>query len=316
MVSSIIQVNPSSYKINTLGFLITISGAIFFSTKAIFVKLAFQDTKVDAVTLLCLRMLFSLPFYIGAAWIAHRKEGVVQLTRKQWLWVLTMGIFGYYLSSLFDFIGLQYVSAGLERLILFLYPTFAVLINTFYFKTKLSRIQVLALVLTYIGIGTAYWGEIRSAQYGPQFFYGSFMIFLCAVTYSFYLVGTGRLVNAVGATRYTAYAMLAASAGIFTHFLLTHPVQNVVMTSSLAGYGIALAIIATVLPSFMMSVGMKKIGSNNVAIITSIGPVSTILQAHFFLGETIIPEQILGTALVIVGVILIGWQSKIATEPS
>jgi drug/metabolite transporter (DMT)-like permease len=309
-------VNPSSNKINTLGFLITISGAIFFSTKAIFVKLAFQDTKVDAVTLLCLRMLFSLPFYIGAAWIAHRKEGVVQLTRKQWLWVLTMGIFGYYLSSLFDFIGLQYVSAGLERLILFLYPTFAVLINTFYFKTKLSRIQVLALVLTYIGIGTAYWGEIRSAQYGPQFFYGSFMIFVCAVTYSFYLVGTGRLVNAVGATRYTAYAMLAASAGIFTHFLLTHPVQNVVMTSSLAGYGIALAIIATVLPSFMMSVGMKKIGSNNVAIITSIGPVSTILQAHFFLGETIIPEQILGTALVIVGVILIGWQSKIATEPS
>jgi drug/metabolite transporter (DMT)-like permease len=309
-------VNPSSSKINTLGFLITIGGAIFFSTKAIFVKLAFQDTKVDAVTLLCLRMLFSLPFYIGAAWIAHRKEGVVKLTRKQWGWVLTMGIFGYYLSSLFDFIGLQYVSAGLERLILFLYPTFAVLINTFYFKTKLSRIQVLALLLTYIGIGTAYWGEIRSAQYGPQFFYGSFMIFLCAVTYSFYLVGTGRLVNAVGATRYTAYAMLAASAGIFTHFLLTHPVQNVVMTSSLAGYGIALAIIATVLPSFMMSVGMKKIGSNNVAIITSIGPVSTILQAHFFLGETIIPEQILGTALVIVGVILIGWQSKIATEPS
>lgn len=308
--------NPSSSKINTLGFLITIGGAIFFSTKAIFVKLAFQDTKVDAVTLLCLRMLFSLPFYIGAAWIAHKKEGVVQLTRKQWLWVLTMGIFGYYLSSLFDFIGLQYVSAGLERLILFLYPTFAVLINTFYFKTKLSRIQVLALVLTYIGIGTAYWGEIRSAQYGPQFFYGSFMIFLCAVTYSFYLVGTGRLVNAVGATRYTAYAMLAASAGIFTHFLLTHPVQNVVMTSSLAGYGIALAIIATVLPSFMMSVGMKKIGSNNVAIITSIGPVSTILQAHFFLGETIIAEQILGTALVILGVIFIGWQSKIATEPS
>jgi drug/metabolite transporter (DMT)-like permease len=316
MVSSIIQVNPSSSKINTLGFLITIGGAIFFSTKAIFVKLAFQDTKVDAVTLLCLRMLFSLPFYIGAAWIAHKKEGVVQLTRKQWLWVLTMGIFGYYLSSLFDFIGLQYVSAGLERLILFLYPTFAVLINTFYFKTKLSRIQILALVLTYIGIGTAYWGEIRSAQYGPQFFYGSFMIFLCAVTYSFYLVGTGRLVNAVGATRYTAYAMLAASAGIFTHFLLTHPVQNVVMTSSLAGYGIALAIIATVLPSFMMSVGMKKIGSNNVAIITSIGPVSTILQAHFFLGETIIAEQILGTALVILGVIFIGWQSKIAAEPS
>jgi drug/metabolite transporter (DMT)-like permease len=316
MVFLTTRVNNQIQKINTLGFLITISGAIFFSTKAIFVKLAFQDTRVDAVTLLCLRMFFSLPFYIGAAWIVHRKEGIVKLTRKQWIWVLTMGILGYYLSSLFDFIGLQYVSAGLERLILFLYPTFAVLINTFYFKTRLSRIQLLALVLTYIGIGTAYWGEIRLAQYGPQFFFGSFMIFLCAVTYSLYLVGTGRLVNAVGATRYTAYAMLAATLGIFIHFIVVTPISSIEMTSSLAGYGIALAIVATVLPSFMMSVGMKKIGSNNVAIITSIGPVSTILQAHFFLGENIIPEQIIGTALVIIGVILIGWQSKIATEPS
>jgi drug/metabolite transporter (DMT)-like permease len=309
-------VNNQIQKISLLGFLITIGGAIFFSTKAIFVKLAFQETKVDALTLLSLRMLFSLPFYIVAAWIAGRKDQVKALTKKQWIWIMLMGIFGYYLSSLFDFIGLQYVSAGLERLILFLYPTFAVLINTFYFKTKLSKVQVIALVLTYIGIGIAYWGEIRSAQYGPQFFYGSFMIFLCAITYSFYLVGTGRLVNSVGATRYTAYAMLTATAGIFIHYLLQQPHTAFQIDTTLAGYGIALAIIATVLPSFMMSVGMKKIGSNNVAIITSIGPVSTILQAHFFLGESIIAEQIVGTILVIIGVLLIGWQSKTAGEPS
>lgn len=309
-------VNNQIQKISLLGFLITISGAIFFSTKAIFVKLAFQNTGIDAVTLLSLRMLFSLPFYAVAVWIANKKEGLVKLTTREWILVLLMGLFGYYLSSLFDFIGLQYVSAGLERLILFLYPTFAVLINTFYFKTRLSRIQAAALVLTYIGIGTAYLGEIRSAQYGPQFFYGSFMIFLCAITYSLYLVGTGRLVTKVGATRYTAYAMLAATAGIFIHFLVVNRVTDIPMTGSLATYGIALAIIATVLPSFMMSVGMKKIGSNNVAIITSIGPVSTILQAHFFLGERIITEQIIGTLLVIIGVLLIGWQSKIAAEPN
>lgn len=306
--------NNQVQKISLAGFLITISGAIFFSTKAILVKLAFQETKVDALTLLSLRMLFSLPFYIAAVWFANRKDQVLALTKRQWMLIIIMGLFGYYLSSLFDFIGLQYVSAGLERLILFLYPTFAVLINTFYFKTKLSRMQVVALVLTYIGIGTAYWGEIRSAQYGPQFFYGSFMIFLCAITYSFYLVGTGRLVTKVGATRYTAYAMLAATAGIFIHFLIDKPISSIQMTSTLAGYGIALAIIATVLPSFMMSVGMKKIGSNNVAIITSIGPVSTILQAHFFLGESIIVEQVIGTILVIIGVLLIGWQSKNAGE--
>lgn len=304
------SVNNQVQKISLAGFIITISGAIFFSTKAILVKLAFQETKVDALTLLSLRMLFSLPFYIIAVWLANRKDEVVALTKRQWILIITMGLFGYYLSSLFDFIGLQYVSAGLERLILFLYPTFAVLINTFYFKTKLSRMQVIALVLTYIGIGTAYWGEIRSEQYSPQFFYGSFMIFLCAITYSFYLVGTGRLVTKVGATRYTAYAMLSATVGIFIHFLIDKPITEIQMTSTLAGYGIALAIVATVLPSFMMSVGMKKIGSNNVAIITSIGPVSTILQAHFFLSESIIIEQIIGTILVIIGVLLIGWQSR------
>lgn len=309
--------NTQVQKISLVGFLITISGAIFFSTKAIFVKLAFRETNVDALSLLSLRMLFSLPFYIGAAWIAGRKEEVKPLTKNQWIWIMLMGIFGYYLSSLFDFIGLQYVSAGLERLILFLYPTFAVLINTFYFKTKLSRVQIIALVLTYIGIGTAYWGEIKAAQYGPQFFYGSFMIFLCAITYSFYLVGTGRLVTGVGATRYTAYAMLTATAGIFIHYLIQQPAGSIFqLNATLTGYGIVLAIIATVLPSFMMSVGMKKIGSNNVAIITSIGPVSTILQAHFFLGESIITEQLIGTFLVIIGVLLIGWQSKTAGEPA
>lgn len=297
-------------KITLSGFIITLLGAVFFSTKAIFVKLAFQSTQVDAVTLLCLRMLFSLPFYLFAAWLVSRKENKQVLTKRDWLLIFMLGILGYYLSSLFDFIGLQYVSAGLERLILFLYPTFAVLINTFYFKTKLNRVQLIALVLTYLGIGIAYWGELQLDTSNPHFFYGSFMIFLCAITYSFYLVGTGRMVPKVGVTRYTAYAMLAASAGVFVNFLVTHSVQNIPFSFRLTGYGIALAIIATVLPSFLMSNGMKKIGSNNVSIITSIGPVSTIIQAHIFLGEKIIAAQLIGTALVIAGVVLIGWQSK------
>lgn len=301
-------------KITLTGFLVTLAGAIFFSTKAIFVKLAFKATQVDAVTLLSMRMLFSLPFYLFAIGLVAKKENNTRLTQRDGLWVLAMGIFGYYLSSLFDFIGLQYVSAGLERLILFLYPTFAVLINTVYFKTRLSRVQLAALVLTYLGIGIAYFGELKLDISHPRFFFGSFMIFLCAITYSFYLVGTGRLVPKAGVTRYTAYAMLSATVGIFIHFLLTHRVREIPFSATLTWYSIALAVIATVLPSFMMSVGMKQIGSNNVSIITSIGPVSTILQAHFFLGEQIIPAQVLGTALVIAGVILIGWQTKYAGD--
>ncbi len=300
----------TAYQISLAGFLITILGAVFFSTKAIFVKLAFKSTGVDAITLLSLRMLFSLPFYLVAAWLGSKKESAISLTARQWFYLILLGIFGYYLSSLFDFIGLQYVSAGLERLILFLYPTFSVLINTFLYKTKLHKTQIIALMLTYLGIGIAYLGEMKIDTDNPNFYFGSWMIFLCAVTYSFYLVGTGRMIPKVGVTRYTAYAMLSATAGIFIHFLLTKNVQEIPFTPTLIWYSIALAIIATVLPSFMMSNGMKKIGSNNVSIITSIGPVSTIIQAHFFLGENIILPQIIGTLLVIIGVLLIGWQSK------
>ncbi len=300
----------TAYQLTVSGFLITLLGAVFFSTKAIFVKLAFKDTGVDAITLLSLRMLFSLPFYLVAAWLGAKKEAIKSLTKRDWFFVCLLGIFGYHLSSLFDFIGLQYVSAGLERLILFLYPTFSVLINTYFFKTKLNRTQIIALLLTYLGIGIAYFGELKIDSSNPGFFFGSMMIFLCAVTYSFYLVGTGRMVAKVGATRYTAYAMLSATAGIFFQFLVTRNISSVPWSPTLFWYGLVLALVATVLPSFMMSNGMKRIGSNNVSIITSIGPVSTIIQAHFFLGESILPTQVFGTILVIIGVLLIGWQSK------
>lgn len=304
--------NTQQKQITLAGFLITLTGAILFSTKAIFVKLAFASTKVDAVTLLTLRMLFSLPFYLIAARLAYKKENSAMLTKQQWLYILGLGFLGYYLSSLFDFIGLQFISAGLERLILFLYPTFAVLINTFLFKNKLSKTQIAALLLTYAGIGLAYYGELKIDTSNPNFFYGSFMVFLCAITYSFYLVGTGRMVPIVGVTRYTAYAMFAATAGIFIHFLATRSIANIHFTPTLIGYSVALAIVATVLPSFLISNGMKKIGSNNVAIITSIGPVSTILQAYFILGESIFLEQLIGTVLVVIGVLLIGRKAAVA----
>lgn len=291
------------------GFLLSIGGAIFFSTKAIWVKLAFRNTGVDALTLLSLRMLLALPFYLIAAWVAGKKESAMPLSKKDWGWIIALGTLGYYLSSLFDFIGLQYISAGLERLILFLYPTFAVLLNTWLFKSKISTTQIIALFITYTGIGIAYYAELGTLQQNDQFYYGSFMVFLCAITYSFYLVGTGKMVVKAGATRYTAYAMISATVGVFIHFMVEQKWQEVTMSTSLWWYGVALAIIATVIPSFMMSSGMKKIGSNNVSIITSIGPVSTIIQAAIFLNEPILMEQILGTLLVVLGVVLIGWQN-------
>jgi drug/metabolite transporter (DMT)-like permease len=296
------------HNVTLAGFLITIIGSILFSTKAIIVKVAFANTSMDAITLLMLRMTFSLPFYIGAIWFA-RQEGLTPLTTRQWLGVIGLGLFGYYLSSLFDFVGLQYVTAGLERLILFLYPTFAVFINAFVFKQPVVRTQKIALFLTYAGIGIAYLGELRFDIGNPNFLWGSFLIFLCSITYSVYIVGSGRMIPTVGVTRFTAYAMLASTTGVFVHFAVSGGnLQLLQEAASHFWYGLLLAVVATVLPTFMLANGMKRIGSNNVAIISAIGPVSTIIQAHFILGEKIFPAQIAGTLLVIIGVILIGWK--------
>jgi drug/metabolite transporter (DMT)-like permease len=295
--------------ISFAGFLITFLGALLFSTKAIIVKEAFRHTSVDALTLLTQRMLFSLPFYLAAAVFTSTKKGNVRMNQRQWAYVILLGIAGYYFSSYFDFVGLQYVSAGLERLILFLYPTFAVLINAILFKQKINNLQKIALVLTYIGIGIAYFGELRITNVNPNFYWGSFLIFVCSITYSFYLVGSGKMVPLLGVTKFTTYAMLSATCGVFIHFLLQDHSTHLLFSRSLFSYGILLALIATVIPSFMLSYGMKTIGSNNTAIITSVGPVSTILQAHFILGDKIFIEQVIGTILVIAGVLLIGWQT-------
>ncbi len=300
--------------ISVAGFLIAFLGAIFFSTKAIIVKKAFHATSVDALTLLTDRMIFSLPFYVGAAVFVSQKKGNIRMNQRQWIYVFLLGIVGYYLSSYFDFVGLQYVSAGLERLILFLYPTFAVIINFILFKQKINNIQKIALALTYTGIGIAYFGELKIDTLNPNFYWGSFLIFVCAITYSFYLVGSGRMVPVLGVTKFTAFAMLAATVGVLIHYLFRHHDTGRLFDRSLIGYAVLLALIATVIPSFMLSYGMKKIGANNTAIITSIGPVSTILQAHFVLGDRVFAEQVIGTVLVIIGVLLIGWKSMERSE--
>jgi drug/metabolite transporter (DMT)-like permease len=298
------------------GFLIALVGAVLFSTKAIIVKLAFAHTTMDALTLLTLRMLFSLPFYLAAAWIGSAQSGETRFTRKQWVTILSLGLFGYYLSSLFDFMGLQYISAGLERLILFLYPSFALLINRILFKERISGLQLGALALTYAGIAIAYFGELDIQKQSPHLYWGSFLVFLCSITYATYIVGSGRMVKTIAPAKFTAYAMLASTAGVFAHFLIAGNRQDLETAVTHWGYGLSLAILATVIPTFLLSWAIKKIGANNVAIISAIGPVSTIIQAYLVLGEKIFAAQLFGTALVIIGVLLIGWKTKQGLEDS
>lgn len=298
-------------KISAPGFFIAFTGAVLFSTKAVIVKKAFADIKVDALSLLTLRMFCSMPFFLLALYLTKEKNSASPLTTRQRWHLLWLGLFGYYLSSFLDFEGLQFISAGLERLILFLYPSFVLVINAFLFKQKVTTIQKLALLLTYAGIGIAYFGEMNVDFSNPDFLLGSILIFLCAITYAIYIVGSGKLIPQIGATRFTTYAMLAATGGIFIHFIIRNN-WNVFYSSNSTVwlYGLLIAVVATVIPSFLISVAMKKIGSNNLAIISSIGPVSTIVQAHFILDEQMFAAQIVGTILVITGVLLIGWKKE------
>jgi len=296
------------------GFILAFTGAILFSTKAIIVKLAFRHAPVDALTLLTIRMIFSLPFFLVAAFLITSRTGNVRMNARQWFYLITLGLFGYHLSSFFDFAGLKYISAGLERLILFLYPSFVLILNYFLFHKKITGVQLVAVALTYAGIGLAYYGEFHVDPGNENFFWGSFLIFLCSLTYALYIAGSGKIIPIIGANKFTAYAMLAATGGIFIHFIVAGNYGSVGIAKDVWGYGLLLALVATVLPIFMLSASLLRIGANNVAIVSSIGPVSTILQAHWLLGEELHWGQVMGTVLVIAGILLIGWRNRPAVE--
>ena len=303
------------------GFLWAVLGTILFSTKAILIKLCFKTTNIDASSLLMLRMLFALPFYAAAMWYYFANQQLKKVKASTYFAAGLIGLLGYYLSSLFDFIGLQYVSASIERIILFIYPTLAVLLNLLIFKVAITKRQWLAILITYIGIGLAYWGELNQIPDTKMFFFGTWMILLCAITFAFYLVGSGKIIPKIGAPQFTSLSMLAASVGIFIHYFVTHQqgiasiVDMPILYSSSIWLVIALAIIGTVIPSFLMSGGMKRIGSNDLAIITSIGPVSTLFQARWILNEAFSWEQILGTVFVVLGVILVKKVGATKTNP-
>lgn len=274
--------------------------AIGFSAKAILVKLAYAST-VDAVTLLAIRMAFSVPFFVAIAWWSSRNVDAQPLARQDWFAVMALGLIGYYLSSLLDFSGLQYISAGLERLILFLYPTMVVLLSAALYKRRVRGGEILALVLSYAGIALVFVHDVRVAQEGIAL--GAALVFASTLTYSVYLIGAGHTIARIGAIRFTAYAMVIASIATFLQFALTHSVTALILPPQVYLLGFIMAIVSTVLPVFMLSSAIRLIGSGHTALIGSIGPVSTLFLANLMLGESLSSLQLSGAALVMAGVL-------------
>ncbi|MEM6630251.1 MAG: DMT family transporter [Bacteroidota bacterium] len=291
-----------------LGSLFAFVGAILFSSKAIFVKLGY-GYPIGPVSLLTLRMLFALPFFAVMAYLKRPPSAKDRLGRKDALSILLLGLAGFYLASLFDFIGLTYITASLERLILFVYPTLVVIFDSIYNRRPIQRIQYLALVFTYAGLFYAFYDRIELGGQN-QFLLGGLWILGAALSYSIYMVGSGRLIPKIGPMRYTAHAMIAAFVGVVTHYLLFGEGDLFQHSPRVYGIAFAIAIIATVIPLLLFSEAIARIGPSNTAIIGSIGPISTMLMAWYYLEEEITYNQVIGTFLVLGGVLYISLGQK------
>jgi len=292
----------SAARARLLGALLVFLSSIAFSTKAILVKLAYRQG-IDSVSLLALRFGFAAPFFASAAF-AHRLRGKAQnkLTRRDASTIVALGVLGYYLASLSDFIGLRYISAGLERLILFVYPTLVVVIEAGLFGIRLGRRQKLSLLITYAGIFLAFRGELGS--FGSDVPRGALWVFGSALTYALYLIGAGQMVPKLGSQRFTALALLSATAAVLVHALISGA-HLLGLPPAAYGIGLVMALFATVLPAFLLTRGIALIGSGPAAIISTVGPVSTILLAYLWLAEAISPIELVGTALVVAGATLV-----------
>ena len=265
------------------------------------VKLAYTYG-IDHLTLLLFRMVFALPFYVAISYYAKKKEPS-SIRSKDYLWLVLFGFMGYYLASLFDFMGLEYIKAGLERIILFIYPTIVVLLSWIFFKKKLSRNQFLAIFITYVGVLITFWDEIGVSS--DAIYWGGFLIFLSAFTYAAYLVGSGWLIPKFGVLRFTSYAMIVSTFCIVAHYASVGDFDFFDYPNEVYYLGMAMAFFSTVIPSFLVSEAIKRLGASTFSIFGSLGPVSTILLAFFFLDERITYLQIFGMFIVIIGVTLV-----------
>lgn len=295
----------SSYR--AWGIALALIGVVAFAVRPILIKLAYAYV-TDPVTLIALRMVFSLPFFVAAAIWVRRDTARTPLTRRDWWAVLFLGFLGYYLASFLDFLGLQYISAGLGRLMLFLYPTITVLLSALFLGKYVNRRDIVALVISYAGLALVlsqgFAGENRNLMLGALLVFGS------ALCYAVYLVSSSQVVARIGSMRFTAYATSVASLLCILQFLLLRPLSALQLPPQVYGLTIAMAVGCTVLPVFVTSEALRRIGANQVAIIGAAGPVTTIFLGWLGLEESMTLLQIIGAALVLAGVLLVTIKRK------
>lgn len=280
---------------------LALTGAIAFSGKAIVAKLLYRHG-VDAVTVLFFRMLFALPFFLAMAWWASRDKPALSSEDKRM--VLLLGVTGYYLASFLDFLGLQYISASLERLILYLNPTLVLAFGVLLFGTKVSRRQLVAIGVSYAGVALVFGNE--AGFQGPDAVLGSVLVFGSAVSYAVYLVYSGEVVRRLGSLRLVGLASTVACAlCIGQFFVLRSPELALSATAPVLWLSLLNATVCTVAPVLMVMMAIERIGPTLAAQTGMVGPMSTLLMGIVILGEPFTAWVAAGTVLVLLGIWLL-----------
>jgi drug/metabolite transporter (DMT)-like permease len=279
------------------GLIMAIIGSIAFSGKAIIVKLGYRYG-VDAVTLIMYRMLFALPLFAVMAWWASR--GKPPLSRSDWLGILGLGFSGYYLASFLDFAGLQYISASLERLILYLNPTIVLILGALLFKRRIKRTQAIAMALSYSGVLLVFGHEVSFD--GKNVWLGAGLVFASAISYAIYLVYSGEMVKRLGSLRLVGLATTVACLLCIAQFLILKPMSAAIVAPEVIWLSILNATLCTAVPVLLVMMAIERIGAGLAAQTGMIGPMSTIAMGVIFLDEQLNLWIIGGTILVLLGV--------------
>ncbi|MCK4709519.1 MAG: EamA family transporter [Gammaproteobacteria bacterium] len=277
---------------------LTLLGAVMFSAKSIFIKFAYQY-QVDTVTLLTIRMGIAVPVYLLIGYYSERfhdnRVGISQLFA-----IAMFGFIGYYLASYLDMQGLQYITVSLERMILYLYPTFVLLLSVIVLKQKITKREVVALVVAYLGLMFIFIEDMNVDFENSVL--GGLLVMMSAFAFAVFMIGSNKHINLVGSVRFTAYAMSAAGFAVFVHYAVSDRVEILQQPDAVYFWGVALAVISTILPSFFISHGIKVLGVKKVSLLGVIGPVSTMILSVIILGEAVTVVRVIGLVIVVVAV--------------
>jgi drug/metabolite transporter (DMT)-like permease len=293
----------SSTTYRAWGVAFAICGVLAFSFRPILIKLSYAAHPVTPNTLLFLRMALSLPFFLVIAWwLRHQAPA---LTRRDWAAVAGLGFLGYYAASFLDFIGLQYVGAGVGRLILFLYPTMVLTLSFFFLHKHPTRREVIALAMSYAGIALVVSDQVGTSGEGKLVLLGVLLVFASAFCYAIYLVAGSQVVKRIGSMRFTAYSMAVATLPALVQFFALEPMSALELPANVWTYAIILATVSTVLPLFLQAEALRRIGATEFALVGAVSPVSVAVMSALGLGEPFGLPQVAGAVLVIGGVLLV-----------